>query len=234
MVSLTILSPRFTTTILALGVAACSSAEPAPARVAEGEADAPAAPAATAESSSAAGDAPTTSVPPATAPPDAPSSPPSVSETAPMPTASATATASAGGGVPNLTAAIQFDAGAATVAAASAPQLTIIKDFLVARPDVTLLRIEVHTDSMGSDEANQRLSENRALAVAKELVQRGVGCKRLIPVGFGETQPVAPNDTPEGRQANRRTRFVVASLRGRPVGGLPVDGGGKVAGDPCR
>ena len=63
---------------------------------------------------------------------------------------------------------------------------------------------------------------------------KGIDCKRLIPVGFGETKPVAPNDTPDNKAQNRRTAFVNAALKGKPIGGMPVDGGGKVAGDPCK
>jgi OOP family OmpA-OmpF porin len=70
--------------------------------------------------------------------------------------------------------------------------------------------------------------------VARRLVADGSACKRLLPVGFGGTKPVASNATPDGKAQNRRTDFVNAELRGRAIGGLPVDGGGRVAGDPCK
>jgi OOP family OmpA-OmpF porin len=95
------------------------------------------------------------------------------------------------------------------------------------------MRIEVHTDNTGGSAFNQSLSEKRALEVAKALVAKGVDCKRLVPVGFGETKPRGDNSTPEGKALNRRTMFVNAGLRGRPIGGMPVEGGGKLAGDPC-
>jgi OOP family OmpA-OmpF porin len=96
------------------------------------------------------------------------------------------------------------------------------------------MRIEVHTDNMGGAESNQLLSEKRALEVAKALVAKGVDCKRVLPVGFGETKPKAENKTPEGKAQNRRTVFVHAALRGRAINSMPLEGGGKVAGDPCK
>jgi len=69
--------------------------------------------------------------------------------------------------------------------------------------------------------------------VARGLVEKGVDCKRLVPVGFANTKPVAENATPEGKAKNCRMAFVNAALRDRPIGGLPVDGDGKLAGDPC-
>lgn len=71
------------------------------------------------------------------------------------------------------------------------------------------LRLEIsgHTDSVGNDAANQALSEARAAAVREALVARGVDEAALTAVGHGETQPVATNDTPEGRARNRRIAF---------------------------
>lgn len=108
-----------------------------------------------------------------------------------------------------------------------------VKRYLEAKSYVSLLRIEVHSDSSGSEAMNQKLSEQRALAVGKALVVKGVDCKRLLAVGFGSSKPVAPNDTPENQAKNRRVSFENAALKGRPIGGMPTDGGGKVAGDLC-
>lgn len=74
----------------------------------------------------------------------------------------------------------------------------------------TRVRIAGHTDSTGSDAYNQQLSERRAQAVANYLIGRGVASSRISTVGHGETQPVASNDTPEGRQANRRVEIVLS------------------------
>lgn len=111
--------------------------------------------------------------------------------------------------------------------------LTIVKDYLGEKKAVTLLRIEGHTDASDDAEADQQLSERRALSVARWLVEKGVDCKRLIAVGFGSTKPVAANDTPEHKAQNLRVTFVNAALLGRAIGGLPADGGGRVAGDVC-
>jgi OOP family OmpA-OmpF porin len=73
------------------------------------------------------------------------------------------------------------------------------------------IRVEVagHTDSIGSEEYNQRLSERRARVVYDYLVSRGISADRLVgPVGYGELRPIDTNDTREGRQRNRRTELV--------------------------
>jgi choice-of-anchor C domain-containing protein len=69
--------------------------------------------------------------------------------------------------------------------------------------------IEGHTDSVGSAQSNQVLSENRAAAVRQWLAGNGIPAARLSTRGFGATVPVAPNDTPEGRQRNRRVEVRV-------------------------
>lgn len=129
---------------------------------------------------------------------------------------------------------VVFESGKDILKPESDDVLIIVKDYLDAKPEITLLRIEGHTDTDGDDKTNQTLSEKRSYAVSKWLVAKGIDCKRLIPVGFGETKPIAPNDTPENKAQNRRTAFVNAALRGKPIGGMPVDGGGKVGGDPCK
>jgi OOP family OmpA-OmpF porin len=129
---------------------------------------------------------------------------------------------------------VVFETGKDVLKPESDAVLEVVVDYLEAKPEITLLRIEGHTDTDGKADANQKLSEGRSLAVARWLTGKGVDCKRLLPVGFGQTKPVADNNTPEGKAQNRRTSFVNAALRGKPIGGMPVDGGGKVAGDPCR
>lgn len=71
----------------------------------------------------------------------------------------------------------------------------------------TLITVKGHTDSTGSDDYNQKLSERRALSVAQYLQSKNVAQQRLAAVGYGETRPIAPNNTPEGRAQNRRVEL---------------------------
>ncbi len=79
---------------------------------------------------------------------------------------------------------------------------------LSAYPDVTVA-LAGHTDAKGSEAYNQRLSESRAQAVRAYLADRGIEPGRMTAAGFGESQPVADNDTEEGRELNRRTELTV-------------------------
>lgn len=129
---------------------------------------------------------------------------------------------------------VMFETGKAVLKPESDAVLDVVRQYLEAKPGITLLRIEGHTDNVGIAADNQRLSEARSMAVAQWLIAKGTSCKRLLPVGFGDSKPIADNKTPEGREQNRRTAFVNAELKGKAIGGMPVDGGGKVAGDPCK
>ena len=71
------------------------------------------------------------------------------------------------------------------------------------------IEIHGHTCTMGKNDYNQKLSENRANAVKKALVARGIAEDRIKVFGFGESKPVASNDTEEGRKTNRRTEFII-------------------------
>ena len=133
-----------------------------------------------------------------------------------------------------LPTAIAFQTNNAELQPASAAAVAHIAGFLTEKAYVSVLRIECHSDNSGDAAASQRLSEQRALAVTRALVAKGVGCARLLPVGFGSNKPVAANDTPQGRSKNQRVEAVVAAMRGKAIGGMTVDGGGKLAGDPCK
>ena len=76
----------------------------------------------------------------------------------------------------------------------------------------TVVEVAGHTDSTGTDEYNQGLSERRASSVAQFLQTQGVISQRLITVGMGEARPVADNSTAEGRQANRRVEITMVPL----------------------
>ena len=103
---------------------------------------------------------------------------------------------------------VLFDTGSATLKTAAREKLAKISGILLAHPGLTL-EIEGHTDSVGSDDFNQQLSERRADSVRDFLAEQGVPASTIAARGFGKTQPVASNDTPEGRQRNRRVELVV-------------------------
>ncbi|MEK6202101.1 MAG: OmpA family protein [Desulfobulbaceae bacterium] len=79
-------------------------------------------------------------------------------------------------------------------------------DYFQSNPQVTA-EIYGHTDSTGPSAYNQKLSEKRAQAVLNYLVEKGVATERLTARGFGESKPIAPNNTSEGRQKNRRVEL---------------------------
>lgn len=91
-----------------------------------------------------------------------------------------------------------------------------LANFLLENPGVTI-HITGHTDAVGSDEANQILSEGRANAVKADLATRGVAPERITTEGKGEKEPVADNDTEEGRQLNRRVEFVITGTDGEDI-----------------
>jgi outer membrane protein OmpA-like peptidoglycan-associated protein len=104
---------------------------------------------------------------------------------------------------------VLFDTGQATLKPGAMTTIDRLAQFMGDYPE-RVVRIEGHTDAMGSDETNQQLSELRALAVRNELLGRGVDAARITTVGYGEARPVASNDTSAGRQQNRRIEVVVA------------------------
>jgi OOP family OmpA-OmpF porin len=121
-------------------------------------------------------------------------------------------------GVLELSSPVVFAAGEKTLAAESDESLGVVRAFLEGKPQITLLRIEAHTSAASGDEY---LATDRAMAVAVWLAESGIDCKRLIPVGF-------PN-----AQADEVV-FVNAEINDNPIGGMEVDGGGDIAGDPCQ
>ena len=106
----------------------------------------------------------------------------------------------------STTGAIYFKTASAELDKASEPLLVSVADIANRCPAV---KIEVtgHTDSVGSAQANRELSEQRARAVVAFLVQHGVAAARVTAAGYGDTRPVAPNDTEANRAKNRRIEF---------------------------
>lgn len=102
---------------------------------------------------------------------------------------------------------IQFDVNSDRLRPESAPVLKMVADAMSSDPSLKL-RIEGHTDSTGDAARNLELSRRRAESVKNALVTRsGIGADRLTTEGFGQTKPISPNDTPQGRANNRRVEF---------------------------
>lgn len=103
---------------------------------------------------------------------------------------------------------ILFDSGSDRVRGESKPTLDQIAAMLRGHPELSLT-IEGHTDNVGNAASNQSLSERRAAAVRQMLITKyQIAASRLASKGFGATKPAASNDTPEGRQQNRRVELV--------------------------
>jgi outer membrane protein OmpA-like peptidoglycan-associated protein len=101
---------------------------------------------------------------------------------------------------------VYFATGRDVILEASFPVLLAVAD-AVSASGITRLRIEGHTDAVGDDEANLRLSQRRAESVRRWLLEHGIDASVLEAVGLGETRPVESNDTELGRAANRRVEF---------------------------
>ena len=95
-----------------------------------------------------------------------------------------------------------------TILPESEKGLQDLYDLLNENPEIRI-RITGHTDNIGSDEANQKLSEGRANSVRQAMIDRGIDGARIEAEGKGESEPIATNDTEEGRQQNRRVEFII-------------------------
>ena len=105
---------------------------------------------------------------------------------------------------------ITFEPGSGTLDAEAAPVIDEIAEILRSCEDITLkLEIQGHTDSQGREEMNQALSQTRAQSVLNALHDRRILTSGFTAVGYGETMPIADNETEEGREANRRIEFVL-------------------------
>ena len=103
---------------------------------------------------------------------------------------------------------LEFETGKDIIKQESIPSLTELADVLVKRPEWKL-QIAGHTDNVGNDQQNLILSKKRAESVKRFMESKGIDAERLSVLYFGETQPIADNDTPEGRQKNRRVEMTI-------------------------
>jgi len=112
--------------------------------------------------------------------------------------------------------AIQFEANRAAIREVSAPLLEQVASLLAAHPEIEKVLVAGHTDTSGNAARNTRLSDERAKAVRKWLIEKGgIAPGRLDAKGFGSSRPIAPNDTPEGRTTNRRVEFLIVATNER-------------------
>jgi outer membrane protein OmpA-like peptidoglycan-associated protein len=108
---------------------------------------------------------------------------------------------------------IYFDFNKVTIQERSYDLLNEIAKVINDNAQLLRIRIEGHTDNVGSDLANLKLSQGRAESVKAYLVSRGVDARRLDAAGFGEMRPVATNDTEDGRAQNRRVEFIIVDQK---------------------
>lgn len=106
---------------------------------------------------------------------------------------------------------ITFDTGQAIIKPAFRPVLDDISSTL-SQYESTIVNIAGHTDNVGSDASNQQLSVSRASSVRNYMITRGVIPERTLTAGYGETMPIADNNTAYGRQQNRRVEITLQPL----------------------
>ncbi len=102
---------------------------------------------------------------------------------------------------------IEFEYDEAALTSSSHDVLEDVRAILAEHPEITLIEIQGHTDNVGSESYNVKLSETRAQTVLQWLVKHGIDASRLRAVGFGKQRPLDTNDTEVGRQQNRRVEF---------------------------
>lgn len=111
----------------------------------------------------------------------------------------------------NMPGNVTFDTGSPNINAGFYDVLNSVT-IVLKEYEKTSVDVIGHTDSVGSASYNQRLSEERARSVAEYLSNQGIMPARLLVAGMGEAQPMAPNDTPEGRSQNRRVNIQIAPI----------------------
>ena len=108
-----------------------------------------------------------------------------------------------------ITETVQFDTNKATIKPVSHALLDDVVRVLQKYPGIKRLQVEGHTDSVGDDAKNLKLSQDRAASVVRYLTDHGVAADRVVAKGFGETAPIADNATKDGQATNRRVSFEI-------------------------
>jgi len=103
---------------------------------------------------------------------------------------------------------VYFDFNKATIKSVSFPLLDDVAQAMKDNPKIKV-EIQGHTDSVGDDNYNLKLSQKRAESVKAYLVKKGIDSARMVPKGYGENVPIADNRTTAGRDQNRRVEFVI-------------------------
>jgi outer membrane protein OmpA-like peptidoglycan-associated protein len=108
---------------------------------------------------------------------------------------------------------VNFEFAKAELLPASKTLLDEVVKIMNEHPEIEKIRIEGHTDNEASDGYNMKLSNNRAKAVRAYLISKGIDGKRMEAKGFGETKPIASNDSPDGREQNRRVEIHIVKRK---------------------
>ena len=103
-----------------------------------------------------------------------------------------------------------------TVDPVSSELLSEVRDVIEQHPEIIVIEVQGHTDSVGDAAANRKLSRERAESVRNWLVERGIAQKKLVAMGYGAYRPIATNATDEGRTQNRRVQFIIRERKARP------------------
>ncbi len=103
---------------------------------------------------------------------------------------------------------VYFDFNKASIKSVSFPLLNEVAQAMADNPKIKV-EVQGHTDSVGDDNYNLKLSQSRAESVRAYMIKRGVSSDRMVPKGYGENVPIADNRTKEGRDQNRRVEFVI-------------------------
>ncbi len=109
---------------------------------------------------------------------------------------------------------IEFETDSAVITQGSKPILDEVVKVMTDHPEIEHVRVGGHTDSTGNKDHNLKLSDERAASVKAYLVEHGVAAERLASKGYGQTRPIADNNTEEGKADNRRVEIHILRHRG--------------------